>query len=392
MKTDVMAGLRNFGRTMAKGTAAQQACSTCAGSGRVRVKGSSGPARCEACEGSGQRGGAAKSSSAESDSIQLAVSGEGDGALERHPVTGRFTPRAVKKTITIHGVSRAPEPMKGAIKVLQNPSSNGDERMVAEQLIEAYASKQGNSGDMGVQDLKSADASDVGVVGGEINPEYVSKMRKAIASPAVGGAQKEELGQRLTKALLTESHMPAGSVAKSSLTVADPPPIARLRQLVLDPNLDPALKSEVSALLTRNDLAKAASEEQAQRVNSALAATSQAQATIDAIRGYQAANVQQGQQPVAGSSSEGQVRTIGSGAGTPQSLGAAMSTGNRGDLSGSQGKIESEPAAQILALEDELAKSSNEIDRQRIGEVLTFMRLREAAAARLPQPGSLVAA
>lgn len=124
-------------------------------------------------------------------------------------------------------------------------------------------------------------------------------------------------------------------------------------------------------------------QEQAQRVTSALAATDQAQATIDAIRSYQAQNTQ-GQQPVAGRSSEAAVRTIGSGAGVPQSLGAASQIGNRGDLTGHQGKVEAEPIARVIErTEDELAKATSVLDQQRLGEVLTFLKLKAARTGEL---------
>lgn len=340
----------------------------------------------------GSIGRVAKSDSAESDQMMNSVTGEGDALTPvRHPKTGEFLPASDPRVTEM--VKSAPAQVKAAVKVLRNPKSNGHEHLVASSVVNGWAGKEGNAGDAqtpGVEGPRlngAADASDVGVVGGEVSAEYIRKMRRVIDSSVATPAEKEILGERLTKALLAASHAPApGKLAKATLVPENPNnPIERLRELVKSKDLDPTLRSEVGQLLTRHDLALKATEDQMTvNVNAGVAALAQRDATAAQVRASQA-SATGSPQSLTGVSSEAQTRMIGSGTGSPMSLGEAQAIGNRGDLTGGQGRLEGEPLPRVIEqVEDELQCAKSVIERARIGETLTYLRLRGAREGLIP--------
>jgi hypothetical protein len=319
----------------------------------------------------------AKSDSAESDRMQLTVTGTGDAlAPVRHHETGRFLPKVTES------VKSAPANVQAAARVLRDPAANQVAKRIASSVVKSWAEGEGsgNNGEVMPEATAAVDASDIGAVFSDVDEQYVSKMQRLIASPVATPEQKEQLGAMLTKALLEASHAPASSaLSKATLTAADEGPIGRLRELVKSKDLDPTLRQEVGALLTRHDLAKGAIEDQITRVTSALTASDQRAGTTAAVRGAQARSVAD-QQPVAGLSSEGQVRTIGSGNGVPASLGQARMIGNsKGYLTGAQGRTEPAPIARVIEqTEDELECCKSADEASRLGETLTYLKLRAA--------------
>jgi hypothetical protein len=182
----------------------------------------------------------------------------------------------------------------------------------------------------------------------------LSAVAKAEAdfNAATDPVEKENAGTKLTlerlKALHARTLARREPASKAIDTSTDPAPIARLRELVKSADLDPSVKMQAAETLTKFDLAKSAYSDQLT-------------ATADLVRATQA-QIQADPQSATGASSLAQTGTIGSGRGTPQQLAAA-------------GRREPEPAAVLGAKEDELAKATDSIKRERLGEEVTRLRL-----------------
>jgi hypothetical protein len=190
--------------------------------------------------------------------------------------------------------------------------------------------------------------------------------------------ERERLGELVTLAKLKASH--SGAAVKTDLHGGEAMESqdALIKQLEdnFDKIEDPALKAEVGQRITFERLRKAAQVRLAAgAVAKQIEYDRQVEATNQAIRDAQgrstSASLGQTADP------RGQTALIGSGKGTPQSLGAVDPQGARGDFTGDYiGRMEREPAAVQGQIEDELAKSTDPTARNELAQRLTYVRLR----------------
>ncbi len=247
------------------------------------------------------------------------------------PQDGEDESAEMQRIVTKAAASDNPD-IQAAVKVLLDPNSSDEAKRVAYTLL-----KEGNGGDVQPALPTAHDANDVNAV---LQPGDLAKMRiewERETDPV----KKAELGEHLTFETLRALHhtTPSPTAMKSAVdTSTDSPEVARLRELVEDPNLDPAVKMQAGEVLTKHDLAKSAYTD-SQEATNRLVAETQARVTANA-------------KPAGG----GYSGVAGD---------ALIPTTPKEDRHATQrlaptGKIEPEPAAVLGQLEDELAQVQKE--------------------------------
>jgi hypothetical protein len=218
------------------------------------------------------------------------------------------------------------DPDNPALKVLRDPAASDEAKRIAYTLL-----KEGNGGDVNPQITSQHDANDVNSV---LQPGDIAKM-KIEWQAETDFARKAELGERLTfETLRALHHTPSRAVKSAVDNTDDPAPIAKLRELIKDPDLDPAVKMQAGEVITRHDLAKSAYTD-SQEATNRLVAETQARVT---------ANPQSASGGTSGVA--GGVQSVSGTVTHPQLA--------------STGKIEPEPAAVLGQRESELAEVQKE--------------------------------
>jgi hypothetical protein len=236
--------------------------------------------------------------------------------------------------------------VKNALKVLRDPNASPEAKRIAAVLVKQGLVQAGLHGEDLLGMPPAHDASDVNAVAGDL-----AKMRQE-AEDCTDPVEKEQLSSKYTLEALRTLHRRGQrerAVKAAELAADDTPEIARLRELSKSTKLSEGLRMQVGEVLTRHDLAKSAASESQDRTNALV------QQTL--------ANAQANAQSATGADSSGQVGRIGSGSGTPESLGTPQNVGT------------SKPGY-ITGKEKELAKATNSLERARLGEELTLARLR----------------
>jgi hypothetical protein len=262
-----------------------------------------------------------KSDSGEADAIEELVSGEAsEHETPRHPVTGQFLP----DTLEGHAMSN----LAAAEKQLDD-LMNRDGLVLEPELTAARA--------------RVAKARLVAI---NTPPERAAK------SESVTPVQKA-IARNLALMKMHFDGLPDGDERGTDL---------ERRQHVE--------KQDAGLKLSHTTLA----------VTSALRSDAQARATEDMIHAAQ----QQALTPASlgGGDPQEQVRRIGGGTGSPESLGTPAGA-NRGDFSGATVGQHAEPPVQGLrALEDEFNETADPLEKARLGEQLTRRRLVDMYAAK----------
>jgi hypothetical protein len=259
---------------------------------------------------------AAKSDSAESDAIEAIVTGEGDVPFVQHPATGRFMTR----TLDSHSAANVAE----ATKAL-------DELMARDGLV---------------------------------------------TQPELDTAR-----ERVARAALAAVHTRPGRATKSAATPLQKSIAENIARLRVHYDSLPDGAEYGSGVEREQFMAKQTAGMNLTRVQLAAKSIYDDQlAATHALVTDTVAAMTRASASLGGVSSEEQVRAIGSGSGTPRSLGAVSPVGNRGNNLGEQGKGEPEPVAQLRALEDEWQVAGAPVEKERLNERLLHLRLKMSRA------------
>jgi hypothetical protein len=273
--------------------------------------------------------GAAKSSSAESDAIMQAVSGELDPreeAQRRHPETGQFVSGEDGAVLSAQELARAERELEA--------SDDPDERARLAEVVTLGRLRASYNGTAPaapdvrkVSDMATATKS-------QVNLPAAIKRLEQLHPQLPQGSLKEEVGEELTKCRLMTMHA-VKSVQKQTRAEAD-------RQASVDSIRAAQEKASTPAPKAR---------------------TSSPRAALEGVR--------DGTAPV-------------------RSLGLQ---GRTGGVEQYDPHAEPDPLVQAAVIEDELAKATDPLVRQRLGEDLTVARLRALhGGSRLAAPRALAKA
>jgi hypothetical protein len=212
--------------------------------------------------------------------------------------------------------------VKAALKVLRDPNASPEAKRIAAVIIKQGA-VQANLHGEDLPDMPAAhDATDVTSVGGPVDATYLAKQRMVMEA-CTDPVEKERLGSEYTLNALRMLHsrgQKERAVKAAEMAADDTPEIARLRELSKSAELSPDLRMQVGEVLTRHDLAKSAASESQERTNALVQQTQQNMVDRSATLGPD------GKWPVPVGERD-QVDRIGSGNGTPESLGTPQNIG-----------------------------------------------------------------
>ena len=151
----------------------------------------------------------------------------------------------------------AEKQLREAHAILKSPTASSAEKKIATYTAEQILGSHNN----GLIDTTEITVPQQGSTGS------IKKARKVLADLNSSPQEKEDAGHVITYANLVKSHTPPESASKGiqHLLTKDPEHIQRLRELIKTPGLDPALKMNAGEVITQHNLEKSRLAEDSSR-------------------------------------------------------------------------------------------------------------------------------